>query len=188
MSATLTKPRNRRQEVWNCLRQSKERFQTTSEIAEICGMEEAAVYAYLRSLKRGGYVSVQQGLGFARRYGYRLERDTGIEAPRLSADGKPLKSTATEALWRTMRILKTFDLDSLTAHVNMTHEVRRETVKVYAQHLEAAGYLKNTGSARKKAFVLLKNTGSRAPQLMAVREIYDPNLDEIVLRDVPDYD
>ena len=117
-----------------------------------------------------------------------MERDAGVDAPRLSDDGQPLKCPVTEALWRTMRILKTFDLDSLTAHVNMTHPVSRSMAKVYAQHLEAAGYLKNTGNARKKSFVLLKNTGSKAPQLLAVREVYDPNINEIVLREVPDYE
>ena len=28
---TLTKPRNRRQEIWNCLRGNKDRLQTVSE-------------------------------------------------------------------------------------------------------------------------------------------------------------
>jgi len=53
---------------------------------------------------------------------------------------------------------------------------------------KVSGYLKNTGNARKKSFVLLKNTGSKAPQLLAVREVYDPNINEIVLREVPDYE
>lgn len=82
-----------------------------------------------------------------------------------------------------MKILKTFDFDCLIAHVRMTHDVSRDAVKYYTLALERAGYLKNTGSARKKSFVLLKNTGSKAPYVMAVKEVYDPNLDEIVLRD-----
>jgi hypothetical protein len=87
-----------------------------------------------------------------------------------------------------MKILKTFDFDCLIAHVRMTHDVSRDMVKYYTLALERAGYLKNTGSARKKSFVLLKNTGSKAPYVMAVKEVYDPNLDEIVLRDVPEYE
>ena len=82
-----------------------------------------------------------------------------------------------------MKILKTFDFDCLIAHVRMTHDVSRDAVKYYTLALERAGYLKNTGSAQKKSFVLLKNTGSKAPYVMAVKEVYDPNLDEIVLRD-----
>ena len=185
---TLTKPRNRRQEIWNCLRGNKDRLQTVSEIAKACRLSGNTVYKYLIALNKGGFVSIQKGSDFCRPYGYRLERDAGVDAPRLSDDGQPLKCPVTEALWRTMRILKTFDLDSLTAHVNMTHPVSRSMAKVYAQHLEAAGYLKNTGNARKKSFVLLKNTGSKAPQLLAVREVYDPNINEIVLREVPDYE
>ncbi|RKV77974.1 MAG: HTH domain-containing protein [Neisseria sp.] len=185
---TLTKPRNRRQEIWNCLRGNKDRFLTLSEIAEACQLSGNTVYGYLKSLNKGGFVSVQKEAGIGSPCRYRLERDTGMDAPRLSDDGQPLKCPVTEALWRTMRILKTFDLDGLTAHVNMTHPVSRSMVRVYAQHLEKAGYLKNTGNARKKSFVLLKNTGSKAPQLLAVREVYDPNINEIVLREVPDYE
>lgn len=129
---TLTKPRNRRQEIWNCLRGNKDRFLTLSEIAKACQLSGNTVYGYLKSLNKGGFVSVQKGSDSCSSYGYRLDRDTGMDAPRLSDDGKTLKCPVTEALWRTIRILKTFDVDSLTAHVNMTHPVSRSMVRVYA--------------------------------------------------------
>lgn len=188
MSVELTKPRNRRQEIWNYLRRHKERFQTTAEIAESCDLQAPAVYAYLQCLHKAGYVGIQYPLGYDKRYGYRLERDCGTDAPRLKTDGTAARCGIHEALWRTMKILKTFDFDCLIAHVRMTHDVSRDMVKYYTLALERAGYLKNTGSARKKSFVLLKNTGSKAPYVMAVKEVYDPNLDEIVLRDVPEYE
>ena len=59
MSVELTKPRNRRQEIWNCLRRHKERFQTTAEIAESCDLQAPAVYAYLKCLHKAGYVGIQ---------------------------------------------------------------------------------------------------------------------------------
>lgn len=184
----LTKPRNRRQAVWDVLRTNRERFQTVEEIAETTGSNYAAVYAYLRCLFKGGYIGVQKGLRFSRCLGYRLERDTGAEAPRLKADGSVCNGTATEAMWRTMKILRHFDLDTLTAHVNMTHRISRNMANKYTAALERAGYLANSGSGRCKKFTLLKNTGAMAPQMMEVRELYDPNLDEIILREVPDYD
>lgn len=103
---TLTKPRNRRQEIWNCLRGNKDRLQTVSEIAKACQLSGNTVYTYLKALNKGGFVSIQKGSDFCSPYGYRLERDAGVDAPRLSDDGQPLKCPVTEALWRTMRILK----------------------------------------------------------------------------------
>lgn len=53
MSVELTKPRNRRQEIWNCLRRHKERFQTTAEIAESCDLQAPAVYGRLNFRRQG---------------------------------------------------------------------------------------------------------------------------------------
>lgn len=184
----LTKPRNSRQLTWDTLRSRRERFLTVAEIAEETGCAFETVYVYLRSLFKGGFLEVQRGGRFTRTHGYRLVRDTGAEAPRLRPDGTTCNGTATEAMWRTMKILKQFDVDSLIAHVRMTHKISRSSANVYTLALERAGYLVNTGSARYKQFKLVKNTGAQAPQLMAVEEIYDPNLKEIVLRDVPDYE
>ena len=184
----LTKPRNRRQEIWDALRDNREKFLTVKELAEITDSKETTVYAYLKSLFRGGFIGVQQGFVFSRALGYRLERDAGAEAPRLKPDGTPCKGTATEAMWRTMKILKTFDFDALIANVNMTHKLTRATAKRYTKALEDAGYLVNIGSARHKTFKLVKNTGSQPPMLLAVKEVFDPNINEIVLREVPDYE
>lgn len=189
MEKTAKKPKNTRQNIWTVLRKNKDRFLTINEISEAAAAKKQAAYAYLSSLSRGGYISVQKDFGFMGLLnGYRLERDVGIDAPRLAPDGSELKSPATEAMWRTMKILKTFDLEALFVHVHMTHDISWASVKGYTAALEAAGYLKNTGSARKKTFVMLKNTGARAPQVLAVKEVYDPNTDEIVYRQVPDYD
>ena len=46
--------------------------------------------------------------------------------------------------------MKTFDLDGLTAHVNMTHPVSRSMVRVYAQHLEKAGVSEKHGQRAEK--------------------------------------
>lgn len=67
---TLTKPRNRRQEIWNCLRGNKDRLQTVSEIAKACQLSGNTVYAYLKALNKGGFVSIQKGSDFCRPYGY----------------------------------------------------------------------------------------------------------------------
>lgn len=184
----LTKPRNSRQLIWQILRNNRECFFSVDEIAEETGCVFETVYIYLRSLYRGGFLEIKRGSRFSRRMCYRLLRDAGVEAPRLREDGSACSGTATEAMWRTMKILKQFDIDILVAHVRMTHKISRKTANQYTLALERAGYLANIGTQRYKRFKLLKNTGSQAPQLMAVAEIYDPNINEIVLREVPDYE
>lgn len=186
--AKFTRPRNRRQEIWTVLRANRERFLTVAELSEMTDTRYETVYGYLRSLFKGGFVGVQQGLVFSKRHRYRMERDTGAEAPRLKRDGSTCNGTAIEAMWRTMKILKIFDLDALISNVEMTHKVSRALAKYYTKALEDAGYLANTGSARRKVFKLVKNTGGKPPQVMDVREVYDPNINEIVLREVPDYE
>lgn len=188
MAATLSKPRNQRQIIWAWLRANRQRFATVDEIAEACEVHYQTAYGYLRCLFRGGYVGVQKGSRFSRRQGYRLEKDGGIAAPRLAADGSPVKDNAPEAMWRTIKILRRFTLPELVGNVGMTHKITLNNAAYYTHALERAGYLKNIGTERKKLFVLINNTGAKAPQVMAVAEVYDPNLDEIVLRDVPDYD
>ncbi|WP_107878546.1 helix-turn-helix domain-containing protein [Neisseria animaloris] len=184
----LTKPRNARQLVWDALRANCQNWHTIDELAEETGVQYQTVYVYLSSLFKGGYVAKQQGTRFSYREKYRLQRDAGVEAPRLRRDGTACNGTATEAMWRTMKILKHFDLDSLIAHVQMTHKLTRGTAKQYTHTLEQAGYLINTGSARYKQFSLVRNTGAQAPQRMDVTELYDPNLKQIMLREVPDYE
>lgn len=184
----LTLPRNRRQEIWDLLRSNRERFMTVDEVMEALDAPYTTVYVYLNSLFRGGYVGAQQGFRFSRRLGYRLERDIGAEAPRLKRDGSICPDTAIEVMWRTMKILRHFDVEMLVAHVNMTHRVSRSMANEYTAMLERAGYLANHGTARSKKYALLKNTGAKAPQMLAVQELYDPNLNQIVLRDTPDYE
>lgn len=180
----LTKPADNRQKIWAFLRTNRGDFVTTAQIAKACGIKPSAVYGYVQALVAAKYLSVQDGL-FGRRKHYRLERDGGIDAPRLRSDGSFVQESFCEAVWRTMKILHSFTPEMLAAHVQMTHDVSERKIEKYTAALTAAGYLGRRGE---NELVLLKNTGSRAPVLMTVRELYDPNEDEIVLREVPNYD
>ncbi|KPN73694.1 hypothetical protein [Neisseria sp. 74A18] len=179
----LTLPRNNRQLVWTALRASRESWVTLAALSEQADVKSRTVYMYLQALIAAGYVAVETAADRCKLY--RLTKDAGVDAPRLRPDGTEATPKNTEIIWRTIKIMHTFTLDSLTAHVRMTHEVQREWVKKYIISLLAAGYL---GKRSREDYVLLHNTGSQAPQLLNIREVYDPNLNQIMLREVPDYE
>ena len=187
----LNKPRQPRQVIWQALRDCRERKWYVEELAELAGVTRQAAHIYAHALVLAGLASETElrQPGYKRpRKCYRLLKDVGRDAPRLKADGTPAREPLQDVLWRTMKILHQFTVSDLVAHVCMTHEVSRRLANDYTRVLEAAGYLKNTVSAAKKRFVLLKNTGGRAPRLYLASELYDPNLNEIVAREVPDYE
>lgn len=182
----LSKPRQPRRLIWQALRERRDKDWYVEELAETAGVTRQAAHIYLRALVLAGLVAEREMRqpGYTRpRKVYRLQKDVGRDAPRLKADGTPAREPLQETLWRTIKILHRFTAAELAAHVGMTHEAREKTVKEYIRTLARAGYLKDAGGKR---FVLLKNTGGRAPRLYLARELYDPNLDEIVMREVPD--
>ena len=186
MSVKLNKPRQPRRLMWQALRDCRHRDWYVEELAELAGVTRQAAHIYVHALVLAGLVTERdlRVPGYTRpRKVYRLHRDTGRDAPRLKADGSPAHEPVQDVLWRTIKILRQFTAAELATHVGMTHTVSGKLVKDYIRTLVRAGYLKDTGGKR---FVLLNNSGSRAPRLYLARELNDPNLDEIVMREVPD--
>ncbi|MCS4534278.1 hypothetical protein [Neisseria montereyensis] len=182
----LTKPKNARQKIWDVLRANQDKFLIIDEIMELSGVQYDAAYIYLISLHRGKYLTIQKGLKFASHNGYRLERNIGVEAPRLHRDGSLCAPLKVDTLWRTIKIIKQFSNEELYQHVNMTQSISRKTVSQYTAALTKAGYLVNVGTGKHKRYQLVKNTGAKAPRLLDVTEMYDPNLDQIMFREVAD--
>ncbi|OSI36116.1 hypothetical protein [Neisseria dumasiana] len=186
ISVELSKPRNVRQAVWDILRGNRNRFLTVNQVAEKAGVPFQTANGYMYKLFKGGFIKASKGSRFRNSSAYALKDQAIVRAaPHLNKDGSTGKGSVTEALWRSIKILNRFGLDSLHTHVNMTHRVGKAHVKQYLTALTQAGYLRQAANLE---YLLIKNTGAEAPQLLAVTEIYDPNLDKITLREVPDYE
>lgn len=139
---------------------------------------------YLRHLAAAGYV-IKHQMPRGQSSKWQLIKDAGIDAPRFSANGSLIVATgANEAIWQAIRILKTFTREELAAHV--AKFAKSETVASYIKAIEPAGYLKRSGAYLRPVYTLVRNTGPKPPQILRIKEVYDPNLDEIVLREVPD--
>ena len=186
MKVTLSKPRNVRQAVWDILQGNRQRFLTVNQVAELAGIPFQTANAYMYKLFKGGFIKASKGSRFRNSLPYALADGAAVrEAPHLNRDGSAGKGETSEALWRSIKILNRFSLDDLYSHVSVTHKAGKAHIKHYLTALTRAGYLVRTANLE---YLLVKNTGAEAPQLLAVTEIYDPNLDEITLREVPDYE
>ena len=160
-------------------------------------INDDTVRSYLQLLERSGALDVdaeQPVRGVARRKLYRLgplgEPYAGRgEVPRFDSAGcvREAVPTATDNMWRSMRILKHFSYRDLaifsrTAAVSVSFEAARD----YCKRLHAAGYLAvtqdNNGphSIRTYALLMSKWSGPRAPMIQRIKAVYDPNLGRVV--------
>lgn len=164
------------------------------EVAEEPQLRADTVLSYLAGLQKAGYV-VDIGL---KRPALRpcrelrsffLERDVGIEAPRIDANGKPVtQGLAQLQMWNTMRHHKgEFDC-RFVAFQSSTPEqkVTLNDAKTYVKFLARAGYLaiKREAEGPKPAryrFLASRNTGNRAPLITGKKTVLDGNTGEVVL-------
>lgn len=144
---------------------------------------------YMVALEKGGYLTRKNP--DAPRHGtpvdYRLTRDVGVEAPRVRKDGtEPTQGRGREQLWRTLRIIGDFSAAQLAdAASTPAVAVAELTAAEYCQFLEAAGYLRLTrpggpGVVARYQLVPSRWSGPRPPMIQRVKQLYDPNLGEVV--------
>ncbi len=115
------------------------------------------------------------------------ERDCE-ETPRVRPDGTVvLQGAARAAMWRTMRILKSFTADDLV-RLGSVEEVAigREDARYYLKMLVHAGYVvvtdrpARTATATTYRLLPTKATGPKAPQVQRQHRVWDPNLERVV--------
>jgi len=170
-----------RQLIWEALKRALAPV-SRADIRAATGIAPSTISNYLMALVAGGIVEKEdlEGGPF-----YRLLRDTGFHAPRLKADGTPVKSgSGSVNLWRSMRMLKQFSARDLAAHSSTSEtEVTENHAKVYCSHLLAAGYLRVVQKAspprRSAIYRLIRDTGPVPPKTQRVQQVYDPNTGEV---------
>ncbi|WP_420996209.1 hypothetical protein ACKI2N_002400 [Cupriavidus sp. 30B13] len=184
-----------RQRIWEAIRVRRSSFDQLQLAADVGGLERI-VEEYVRSLLRAGYIAVipdeRAGLVGTRRT-YRLVRDNGVEAPRLTKSGEPvLASTGNEAMWGTMHRMferKDFNYRELVAFASTeANPISEETARHYVTALAQAGYLRVTRQAMRGAnaaparYVLIasKFSGPRPPMIQNTKALYDPNQGRVV--------
>lgn len=117
---------------------------------------------------------------------FRLARVPAL-APRLSHTGKQAPPRVVDLLWPAMRTLKQFTLRELTfaAQVEKGKPISNSTAWNYVKALTVAGYIVQLPRAYQRATATYRlrpnmNTGPRAPHMLAVRGIWDPNTKTLI--------
>lgn len=153
-----------------------------SAVVDQTNADRSTVSNYVHRLVRAGFLVVSQGRpGSAN--SYTLVRSSRY-APKVSADGTLIPPTKRESMWRTMRMLKTFSAQDLAVAASTEGaQLRLYDVKDYLKYLCRAGYVRMIrGETGPATYRLLpgKITGPLPPQVQRVRQVYDPNLGQVV--------
>ncbi len=190
---------SKREQIWQVIRRLK-KFTRTDVSDRLPGtIAPGTTRSYIRGLTAAGIISVigtqAKKAGSGHVNVYKLVKDTGIEAPRVNRDGRPVtQGRGREQLWRTIKILKQFNRRELAlAASTEQHAVKESEAGKYAEMLYYAGYLirLQVGKSGKPAiyrFNPRKDTGPKPPQIQRLKTLYDPNLGEIVYQQGVDHE
>lgn len=176
-----------RERTWRAVMASPAPF-TRMSVQDLCSpmVEMCLVADYLDALERAGYLmrvggGVLMGERGCKRteYEYRLT-SRPAEAPRLTQQGKPVtQGLATTAMWRAMKVLKTFNFHDLAKAATLgDFIVPPIAAKKYLLALAHAGYLQQVHKSKPgtaAVWRLVKNTGPHAPAVTRLKAVFDRN-------------
>ena len=169
------------QAIWDEIRKLK--GFTITDLWGVVDMKRGSIIDYVKRLIAGEYVVRSNNFSTSSRY--HLVKDAGVHAPRLTKEGKPVtQGGGTQNMWRTMRMLKQFSPRDLAVHSNTdTVSVTDLTARSYCSMLLKAGYLRVLQKAvpgkNQATYKFVRDTGPKAPQIQRVKQVYDPNLNEV---------
>lgn len=178
-----------RRAVWNALRAFG--VFTVRDLWGETRASKGAIRDYLAGLEAAGHIERWPADDPRLAVTWKLVRDTGIEPPRVRRDGGQVtQGLGREQMWRTMRLLKDFtSLDLAVQASTEEAQVATGTAKQYCRFLHRAGYLLVTRQAStagsnseltRYRFIQARNTGPQPPMIQRVKQVYDPNLEQVV--------
>lgn len=168
-----------RERIWAAIRELREFTQLEVAVKSNVDRRNGKIRDYLVGLVRAGIVERLTHTRYDSRY--RLARDMGVNAPRVRKTGVMLPPSGRNRMWRAMRILKTFTARELAQAASLEQApVAVSEAESYCAWLARGGYLRGVG--KRWNFVPGRDTGPKAPQILRVRQLYDPNTDKIVYR------
>lgn len=175
-----------RERLWQAMR----RLQTfdARELSLATGVDrrKTVLEEYLSGLVRAGILDKTPPArvgGFAR---YALVRDTGVDAPRVRKNGSLVPCSGQSRMWQAMKILKVFSVRDLVVHAGLPDApVTEKTAASYCRWLMQGQYLMPfSGEANDVLrYRFIRDTGAKAPQILRVKQLFDPNTGEVVTSD-----
>jgi len=184
-----------RQVMWEAMRQKK--TFSTSDVEDVTRIKVPTIRTYLKGMEKAGFIkrTGENRVGYSptsfKAIIWQLINDIGIDAPRVTREGKIVtQGAAQQNMWRTMKITGEFNYVEL-ATLASTKEfpIRPSAARDYIKHLYRVGYLMMTQKEKKGnrsttparyRFVKARNTGGKAPMVQRIKQVFDPNLGEVV--------
>jgi len=184
-----------RQVIWSTIRTLKS-F-STSDIEDKTRIKETTIRTYLEGLEKAGFIK-KTGERKAGPYPksfkavvWTLSKDVGADAPRVTRKGQIVtQGTAQQNMWRTMKITGEFNYIELASLSGTEeHPIKPSSARDYIKHLYKVGYLhmsqkeikgNRTTTPARYRFVKARNTGGKAPMVQRIKQVFDPNLGEVV--------
>lgn len=176
-----------RERIWAGMRALKNGF-TRLQVGDACNpvVSQSAIDNYMDDLLAGGFL-VKASIG-ARKPGrgcateantYDLAKDQ-LEAPRVTSGGRiSTKGMANLAMWRVMKVLKSFNHREVAVAASQEGlVVKPEAAASYVNALARAGYFTTLKAAHGRdpaRFKLAKNTGPHAPVISRRKCVFDRN-------------
>jgi hypothetical protein len=178
-----------RQAMWDIIR--KIRTFTVRELHQETTLEISTVRDYVKGLCKAGYLAIEAtkkasgtpGSVSAKAAVFSLEKDVGVDAPRVRKDGtKVTQGQGRINMWRTMRVVGDFTAQELAIKASTPDCIIKVATAVdYAAHLCYAGYLRK----RKNRYLFLQAnyTGPKPPMIQRVKRVWDQNLKKVMWRE-----
>lgn len=150
-------------------------------------LSDSLISDYLRNLFTGGFITrTNPDAPRATVAYYALIRDVGVEAPRVRRDGSLPPPPGREQLWRTLKIIGAFTGQDLADAASTPKVlVAKATADEYIKMLSRAGYLQTVvepspGVPGRYRLVPRHWTGPMAPMIRRTKDLYDPNIGEVI--------
>lgn len=187
MEITLPKKSNQ-QQVWDLIRtELKGQEFTRRIIQDKTGLGSDEIDGrFLSNLVKHGFLTFVKNEPKT----YLLEKPASVDCPRFTAKGALIvESSVNHNIWRAMRINRTFTINELVIKSRTSKKpTTHKTVSSYVRKLKAAGYLVvvDVMKLKEERLMLVRDSGPKPPQILRIKEVFDPNLNKIMYREVPD--
>lgn len=185
--AASAKPTGR-QAVWDEIRLHRGMTFSVNELARQTDVPARTICDFLDALEAAGIIAPDGPHTYRSSTPFRLVRDVGAEAPRLTKEGKPVtQGAAREQMWRAMKMIRgEFTAPELAIAASIEGSpVATVDAKDYCKHLAMAGYLViskkgRAGTLGRYRFIPSRNTGPRPPMVARTKLVFDPNLNLVM--------
>lgn len=159
----------RNKDIWEAIINKQGEAFTVKDISAQVKAPVRSVYNYMKLLKDNGFIE-QVGASL---YCQKIKQ---LEVPKFKRDGKLAGEDARQTLWRTMLMLKDFDIAHLVRSANVENvNIKSDYARIYADNLANVRILKKIKKGKIPSYKLIRNLGGKAPIVKRIKVVFDPN-------------